>query len=357
MNYILNLNYKEILDLIFWNNTVGDYLIAFGVFVLALIGLKIFKKIVLAKVKKIVNHTITDFDDLIIKTVDSIGWPFYLFFSLYFALRFINIPNILERAVFYLLLIIGVYYIVNGLQEIIDYGFKKIVDKRSDEKRFDPTMINLLRKITRIILWGLALIIFLQNLGYNISALVAGLGIGGLAIAFALQNILADIFASFTIYFDKPFEVGDFVIIGKDMGTIKKIGIKSTRIQALQGEELVVSNKELTESRINNYKKMEKRRIVFNFGVVYSTSTEKLRKIPQIVKEIINQIELVELDRVHFNNLGDSSLNFEVVYYLKSKEYNDYMDIQEKINFSLKECFEKEEIEFAYPTQTVFINK
>jgi len=359
MNYLLNFDYKQMLNIYFWNNTVQEYLLAFGVFLLAMIVLRIFKQVLLAKVKKIVNHTITDFDDLIINTVDSIGWPFYLFFSLYFGLKFINVPDILTNAVYYLLLIIGTYYIITGVQNIIDYGFRKVLERRKqeDESRFDPTTINLFKKISRIILWGVAVLIFLQNLGYDITALMAGLGLGGLAIAFAIQNILSDVFSSFTIYFDKPFEVGDFIVVGNDMGTVKKIGIKSTRIQTLEGQELVISNKELTETRINNYKKMEKRRVVFNFGVLYETPTEKLKRIPEIIKEIINRGGEAELDRVHFNKFGDFSLNFEVVYYLNSAEYSQYMDKQQEINLAIKEEFEREGISFAYPTQSIFLNK
>jgi len=183
------------------------------------------------------------------------------------------------------------------------------------------------------------------------------LGIGGLAIAFALQNILEDMFSSFSIYFDRPFQIDDFIVIGDDMGIVKKIGIKSTRIQTLQGEELIISNKELTGKRIRNFKKMEKRRIVFKFGVVYETSTEKLKKIPGIIKDIMDRAELAEIDRVHFKEFGDFSLNFEVIYYIKSREYIDYMNTQQEMNFAIKERFEQEGIEMAYPTQTLYVNK
>ena len=343
---------KQVLNRVIFNNTVLEYLITLGVFVLALAVLKIFKMVLLAKIKKIAKSTKTHYDDLAITVIDSVGWPFYFFFALYFALKFIAVPNIVNSISYYLLFLAGVYYIVKGLQVLINYGFDKALEKKQD-----PTMINLLKRASKIVLWSIAVIIFLQNLGYNISTLVAGLGIGGLAVAFAIQNILSDIFASFTIYFDKPFEIGDFIIVGNDMGTIKKIGIKSTRVQTLQGQELIISNKELTSTRINNYKKMEKRRIVFNFGVLYETPAEKLKKIPEIVKGIIDKGEKTELDRVHFNKFGDFSLNFEVVYYLNSADYNEYMDNQQEINLALKEEFEKEGIEFAYPTQTVYVNK
>ena len=229
--------------------------------------------------------------------------------------------------------------------------------KKKRGQEFDESVVDLLVKILKGIVWAVAIIVVFQNLGYDISALVLSLGIGGIAIAFALQNILADLFASFAIYFDKPFQVGDFIVVGKDMGTVKRIGIRSTRLQTLQGEELVVSNKELTESRVHNYKRMEKRRTVFSFGLTYETPTEKLRKVPAIIKNIMDNIELVDLDRAHFKEFADFSLNFEVVYYLNSSDYNVYMNIQQEINLRLKEEFEKEGIEMAYPTQTIFLQK
>lgn len=355
----INFANKEILNKYFLNNKVSEYLVALGIFLALIIFLNIFKKILLVKLKKITKKTSTDFDDLFVDIIDYIGWPFYIFFALYFSLKFIIVPNIVDKIIYYILLIVGVFYVVKGIQAIVDYGFDKILKKKEaeDQEKFDPTIMILLKKTAKGILWGIAIIIILQNLGYNISTLVAGLGIGGLAIAFALQNILSDIFASFSIYFDKPFEKGDFIIVGSDMGVVKKIGIKSTRIQALQGEELVISNKELTSVRVHNYKKMEKRRIVFKFGVTYGTPIEKIKKIPEIVKETLNNIDLADLDRVHFKEFGDFSLNYEVVYYLGSSDYNIYMDVQQKINIGIKEQFEKEKIEFAYPTQTILVSK
>ncbi|MCD6528607.1 mechanosensitive ion channel family protein, partial [bacterium] len=275
----------KILNYSFLGNTLKEYLVALGVFLLTIIVLKIFKKVIIGKIKKIADHTKTDFDDLLIKILNSIGWPFYIFLALYLAFQFVKLPPIIEKGVYWLSLILVIYYIGRGGGELIDYGFGKIAQKRKKvDEKFDSSVLELLAKISKGILWAIAIIVVLQNLGYNISALVAGLGIGGLAVAFAIQNILSDIFASFSIYFDKPFQPGDFIVIGDDKGTVKKIGIKSTRIQTLQGEELVISNKELTESRVHNYKKMEKRRITFAFGVVYETPTEKLKKIPIIVK-------------------------------------------------------------------------
>jgi small-conductance mechanosensitive channel len=354
------MDFISILSYEFFGNTIQEYLISLGVFVFSLIGLKIFKAIILKKLKDLTNQTKTDIDNLLFRAIDFVGWMFYVVFSLFLAVRFVVLPPWLERAIDYALIIVAVYYIVKSLQVFIDFGVQRTAEKMQDKEEsasFDPSVIKLLSKIAKIVLWIVALAVVLQNLGFNVSTLVAGMGLGGLAVAFAIQNILGDIFASFSIYFDKPFQIGDFIIVGDDMGTVVKIGIKSTRMTSLTGEELVISNKELTESRIHNYKKMKERRIVFGFGVLYETPNEKLRKIPEIVGNIMSKMDLARLDRVNFKDFGDSSLNYEVVYYLNSADYNDYMNIQEEMNLKIKEAFEKEGIGMAYPTQTVYLKK
>lgn len=346
------------LNFSFLNNTVLDYLISLAIFFAVLIGLRIFRAVVIMRLKKLSEKTKTDVDDLLMRVIDSVGSFFYIFLSFYIALRPLNFGESFFKIVGYLLFFVIVYYIVKAIQTLIGYGAEKIVqNKKKEGRELDQSVVDLLVRILKGLVWAIAIIVVLQNLGYNISALVAGLGIGGIAIAFALQNILGDLFASFAIYFDKPFQTGDFIIVGEDMGTVKRIGIKSTRLQTLQGEELVVSNKELTEARVHNYKKMEKRRIVFTFGLTYETSTEKLKKVPVIVKAIMENIELADLDRVHFKEFADFSLNFEVVYYLNSSDYNDYMDTQQEINLEIKQELEKEGIKMAYPTQTIFLQK
>lgn len=278
--------------------------------------------------------------------------------SLYIATRFVQLPAFADRAIYYLFLIGLTYYAIRAFQEIIDFSSKILIKKRQEEEKdADTSLIQLLAKILDGVLWGVAVLLILQNLGYDISALIAGLGIGGLAVAIALQNVLSDIFASFSIYFDKPFKVGDFIIVGEDMGSVKKIGIQTTRLESLWGQEIIISNRELVSTRINNYKRMEKRRVQFNFGVVYATSADKMKKALEIVKSIFDNIPGSKLDRVHFKAFGDFSLNFEVVYYVDSGDYNKYMDMQQMVNFALKDRFEKERIEFAYPTQTILLNR
>lgn len=351
-------NFTEVLNYTILGNDINGYLLAIGVFAFVILIIKLFKYVILRKLKIIASRTKLKFDELLIEIVDRFGWPFYILISLYIALQFITVPIFLKTALYYAILIFVTYYVVRAFQTIIDYGTGIIIQKRREEKKeADTSVIDLLSRIAKGVLWIIAVILILSNMGYDVSTLIAGLGIGGLAIAIALQSILGDIFASFSIYFDRPFRVGDFIIFGNDMGVVKKIGIKSTRIQALQGQEIVVSNKQLTETVVNNYKIMEQRRVVFSFGVKYDTSVEKLKKVDAIVADIISKVELARLDRVHFFKFGDFSLIFEVVYYVATGDYNKYMDVQQEINLALKEMSEKEGIVFAYPTQTIHINK
>ncbi|HDH41902.1 MAG TPA: mechanosensitive ion channel family protein [Candidatus Altiarchaeales archaeon] len=349
-------NLRELLTQKFWGNSIEEYLLALLIFILTIIALRVLKLATINKLRKIAVKTRTGLDDLMITIIDGIGWPFYLSLSLYVSLQFIKIPKFIGMVVYYATFVIVAYYVIIALQNLIDYGTRRIIERQGG-KKVDTSAVDLLSKVLKAILWVVVIIIILSNLGYEVSTLIAGLGIGGVAIALAVQNILGDVFASFSIYFDKPFRTGDFIIVGDDCGVVKRIGIKTTRIQTLHGEELVISNRELTESRVHNYKKMERRRVVFTLGVTYDTPTEKLRKIPDIIKEVVDKIELADIDRVHFKEFGDFSLNFEIVYYVNSSDYGTYMDIRQEINLAIKERFETEGIEFAYPTQTVFVNE
>ena len=338
--------------------TVKDFLIALLVFFAWLIALKIFREVVLGKLKRAAKKTKTEIDDVFIETIKNISPPFYFLVALYFGLKYLALPDFFGKIIDCLFILAIAIQVGRSLQIFIDYGVKKITKEKKEKVSLrDKRQIQIVALILKILLWSFVVLIILSNFGINITSLIAGLGIGGVAVAFALQNILTDIFSSFSIYFDKPFEEGDFIVVGNDKGVVKKIGIKSTRVQTLGGEELIVSNKELTETRIHNYKKMEKRRIVFSFGITYDTSAEKLKKIQSIVKEIIGNIDLAKLDRVHFKEFGDFSLNFEVVYYVLTSDYALYMDIQQEINLTLKERLETEGIEFAYPTYTVYVSK
>ena len=351
------MDFQSMLSLEYMGNTVKEYLIALGIYFVLYISFKVFRSILLGRLKKLAQATSTKFDDELVNVFEKVHPYFYDLVALYIAFKFVNIPenfmSILDGAFVILLSIQAVI----SLENFLAYIIKNVFMTATANKEQDQTALNAIRLIVKIILWSVGLLMILSNLGVNISSLVASLGIGGIAVALAAQNILGDLFSSFSIYFDKPFEIGDFIIVGTDMGTVQKIGMKSTRIRTLQGEELVISNKELTTARIQNFKKMEKRRIVFSIGVTYDTNLEKVKKIPEILSKIVDDNPRAELDRAHFKEFGASSLNFEIVYNHLSGDYKEYMDIRQEMNFAIKDIFEKEGIEMAFPTQTLHLVK
>ncbi|MBN1170344.1 mechanosensitive ion channel family protein [Candidatus Micrarchaeota archaeon] len=346
---------SAILDTPINGNLAIDYIIAFIVFLIALALLKVFKFIVLVKLRAIAKNTRNDIDDTILKVIDSFGWTFYIVLSLYIAFQFIVLDPFIEGIMIYVLYIVTGYFLIRAAGIVIDYAAMKILDGNKDN--VDNSVVSLIVQISKFSLWIIVALLIISNLGYEISALLTGLGIGGIAIALALQTVLSDVFAYFSIHLDKPFRVGDFIVVGSDAGIVQKIGIKSTRIRTLQGQELVVSNQELTSSRINNYKRMKERRIIFTIGVSHSTPTAKLKKIPGILRKIIESAELTRFDRAHFMRFDSSALIYEVVYYVDTPNYNKYMDIQQEINLGIKEHFEKNGITIPFPTQTVHVAK
>jgi len=340
-----------------WGNTIKDYLISICAFTITALILWLFKNVVLKRLKKVTKRTKSKIDDILVSCLTVIKWPLYLVIALWVAFKFIVISDKLNQIYNYFVIIVIVYYATRIIQELINYFTTDISNKRKEEGRAtDAGIIKLINNILKVILWVVAILIVLENFGFNIKTILAGIGIGGIAIAFALQAILGDILACFSIYFDRPFDIGDYITFNDISGNVKKIGIKSTKIDSLWGEEIIVSNKYLSNNIVKNYKRMQKRRIEFFFGVLYETPIEKLKMIPDIVREVIGEIEICQVDRVHFYKIGDYSFNFDVVYYVLDPDYSKYMEVQQQINFALKERFEKENIVFAYPTQTVYLN-
>jgi len=351
-------SYDAIVGSLLALNSTSEYLRAVLIFIFLFIIFKLFDSTIIGILKKAKDKTKNTFDDVIIDFIDGIHWPFYVYLAIYLSTLSLNLPQSLEVFLKHLLMVFVIFYAAKGVINIVTLFLDRYKDSRKKKnKNTSESMINVLKLISKIILWIVAFLMILSNFGIEITPLIAGLGIGGIAIGLALQNVLGDLFSAFAIYFDKPFEEGDFIIIGNDMGVIKHIGIKTTRIQALGGQELVVSNSELTSTRINNYKKMNKRRVLFSFGVEYKTKVTQLRKIKKIVEKIIKDEKHTTLDRVHFKSFGPSSLDFEVVYYIDTNDYNVYMDVQERINLKIKQNVEKEGVDFAFPSTTVYMRK
>lgn len=350
--------FQSFFDTLVKSNSSVDYLISLGIFAGLFLILKFLDFYGMFLLRKISKKTKSHIDDVALSFLEKISWPFYLFVSFYVAALFLKLPADIGSVLNYVLIAFVVFYVARGITGISNKTFDLYKEKNEKSKKSaNQSLARVIRMLVKISIWSVAILVILSNFGVKITAIVASLGVGGVAIAIALQKILGDLFSAFAIYLDKPFEEGDFIIIGNDMGTVKHIGIRSTRLEALGGQELVIGNSELTSSRINNYKKMNRRRIVFSIGVEYKTTVSQLKKIKQIVKKVIDDAPNCTLDRVNFKSFGDSSLIFEIVYYIESSDYYIYMDTQEIINLEIKEKVEKLGIDFAFPSTTVYLRK
>lgn len=346
----------DFFDLRVFDNPVLDYLIFFSVLIGGMLLVKIIDRSLFRRLKDLTRKTSTLLDDFLIEQIDRTALPLLYFGAFYLSSRTLTLHPYLHRGLDILGIILLTLYGARLLSAVVIHALQEYWLKREENTSRQRTILGLF-PVIKILIWGAGIVFLLDNLGFEVSAVIAGLGIGGIAVALAAQTVLGDLFSYFAIFFDRPFEIGDFIIIDSYMGTIEKIGIKTTRIRSLGGELLIFSNSDLTSSRMRNYKRMEKRRIVFQLGVTYETPLEKLKEIPTIISNIIKAIDLTVFDRAHFASYGDFSLNFEVVYLIRTNDYNKYMDVQQTINLAIFEEFSSRAIDFAYPTQTLYTNK
>ena len=339
------------------NNNVQDWLLALAVSVLVFLMIRIIIGFGVSRLARLAKQTSTIWDDAITEAVSQTGGLFVLIISLFLGSLFLEFSDRVRGVI---VSVTSIALFIQGGLWLNGIGQFWIREESKRRRKIDPatvTTVSAMGFVGRLVLWMLVAILMLDNLGFDVTALVAGLGVGGIAVALALQNILGDLFASLSIVLDKPFAVGDFLIIDEHMGAVENVGLKTTRVRSLSGEQLVFSNADLLKSRIRNYGRMFERRVVFKFGVTYQTPRDKLKKIPAMVRETIEAQDKVRFDRAHFQAYGTSSLDFEIVYYVLSPDYNQYMDIQQAVNLGIHERFEQEDISFAYPTQTVYVHQ
>lgn len=346
----------DLLDRTFYGNPLSAWLVALTIAIAVFAGARLVVRNLIKGISVLSQRTDTMLDDLMGELLKSTRGFVFLFLALYGAALVLVLPPMLEdlvRKAFILAL-----FLQTALwgSRTITFFVRYYRDRQAAVDPAAATSLSALGFVGRIALWAVILLLALDNLGVDVTALMAGLGIGGVAVALAVQNILGDLFASLSIVLDKPFVLGDFIIVGDLLGTVEHVGLKTTRVRALSGEQLVFSNSDLLESRIRNFKRMYERRILFSFGVLYQTPHEMLARIPGMVREIIEARENARFDRAHFKRFGDSSLDFEVVYYVQVPDYTVYMDTQQAINLAIVRRFEEEAIEFAYPTRTLYVN-
>jgi small-conductance mechanosensitive channel len=336
-------------------NPVRQWIVAAALAVATVLVLRIAARVIVSRLTALSRRTATEWDDIIAGALARTRFLFLLALGVFAGTRLLTLAattrDLIDSvAVIALLIQGGIWAGVILTRALESY--------RKREMQEDPaaaTAVGALGFVGRMVLWTAVLLLALDNLGVDITALVAGLGVGGVAVALALQSILGDLFASLSIVLDKPFVLGDFLIIDEHLGNVEYIGLKTTRIRSLWGEQLIFSNSDLLRSRVRNFGRMFERRIVFPVGVTYQTPRAQLRAIPGILREAVEAQEQTRFDRSHFKDFGDFSLNFETVYYVTVPDYTTYMDIQQAINLRIHERFEEEGIEFAYPTQTLFV--
>jgi small-conductance mechanosensitive channel len=346
----------DILNRVVYENRVADYLIVLGAIVGAFIIIRIIKFVVLRRVAAWAKKTEAPFDNVLVKNISKTLLPLLYLGAVYAAVSALTIPEGAATAVDtvakILLTILGVRFIIAILVSAIEYYW---LAKEANKAR--ERTVRALMPIIKFCVWVIGVIFLLDNLGFKITTVVAGLGIGGVAVALAAQAILKDLFGYFSILFDRPFEIGDLIAVGDIKGRVKKVGVKTTRLTSLSGEQLIFSNADLTDSRVQNYRRMERRRVAFDLGITYETPTAKLKEIPAIVEKIISGVDGAVFDRAHFKSYGDFNLAFEIVYFVLGGDYGKYMDIQQEINLAIFEAFAKRKIDFAYPTQKVYLPK
>ncbi len=339
----------------FLGNTALEWIIGFGVAVGVWVAVRIAVRILLNRMKALAAKTETDIDDLVTELLEKTKGLFVALVALYAGARSLQLSvgmDALMTRLFILGFIIQGAYWANG---IVNYILGSWAKKKFES---DPTITTALGSVgflIRLAVWATFGMLALDNLGIDIGPMVAGLGIGGLALGLALQGTLSDLFASFSIVFDRPFTVGDYIQVGSLAGTVEHVGLKTTRVKSLTGEQLVFSNSDLLGSRIQNFQRRAERRCAFTLGVTYDTRPDQLERIPSLIQEIIESHDHTRFDRSFFMTFGDSALNIDTVYYMNVPDFATYGATHHSINIEIFKRFAQEGIEFAYPTQTIHV--
>jgi small-conductance mechanosensitive channel len=336
------------------DNTPRDWSVAAGVACAVTLGLLVLKSILVHRLGKWAERTETKVDDVAVAALGATNLVVLTIFGLYAGSTMLKLAPgahvFMTRAA-----------ITAGLVQVAiwaDSGVRGWLGYYRDRREEDParaTSAAAVGFIIRVALWAVIALMILDNLGVNITTLVASLGIGGIAVALAVQNILGDLFASLSIVLDKPFVLGDVINVAGVAGTVEHVGLKTTRVRSVTGEQIIFSNADLLKSRIHNMKRLSSRRNLFTVGVTYDTPEAELRLIPRLIENIVQAQPNVTFDRAHFAGFGPSSLNFEAVYTVNDPDYKLYMDTQQEVYLQLYSAFKERGIEFAFPTQTLHV--
>jgi small-conductance mechanosensitive channel len=347
----------NLLGLTWLDTTIGQWLLALGLFLLVVTILRLVASMTIRRLESFTKRTRPELDDFLVELLRKTKGLFIILLGIWTGSFFLTLSpendDWLRRALGIGLLVQGALWAVG----VVNHFLGCYRRQQAEEDPSMATALGALGFVAKAVVWAIFVLLILQNLGVEITAILAGVSVGGIAVALAVQNVLGDLFGSLSIILDKPFVIGDFIVVGEFSGTVEHVGLKSTHIRSVSGEQLVFSNSDLLGSRIRNYKRMQERRVVFTVGVTYDTPPEALEAIPGMVRGIVEAQDRTRFDRCHFKAFNDSSLDIETVFFMTVPDYDAYMDVQQAINLELFRRFAAEGIEFAFPTQTIFVEK
>ena len=346
--------FQEILNYRFCENQVSTWLLCLTFLTVSVTVVSVVKSFITYRLKAQIKAAPTPMGEFLVERISKTGVPLAYLGIAEVTLRILELPPRASRVTNFISIVLMAIFLIQFTVALVRFLLQEYESNQGENPSRDRAL-KAISSLLNALVWVIGILFMLDNLGFRISTVVAGLGIGGIAVALAAQAVLGDLFAYFTILFDRPFEIGDQIVVGEYKGTVERFGIKTTRITGHGGEQIIMSNKDLTDSRVRNFKRMMRRRATFSLGVTYDTDMEKLRKIPEIITGIFREISGVTLNRVHFSSFGDSSLVYEIVYHVESNDYNKYMDSQQAINLRIAEEFIENNINFAFPTQTLHI--
>lgn len=345
---------KDFLEQIWWGNTLKIYAIVFAQIIVVWVLFKLFRKFIIAALKKIAIRTASKTDDAVIEAAEKFIIPYVYLIINYGIIQQLTFTPHAEHILKVVVAIITAYYFIRFINHAIHLSVLLYMESRNEPTERIKQLAGILLVI-KIFVWATGILMLVDNLGYDITTIITGLGIGGIAIALAAQNILGDLFSYFVIFFDKPFSLGDVISVNNVTGTVERIGIKTSHIRSVSGEQLIMPNAELVKSTIKNIKRLERRGVTFKLNIKYDTPKEKLGSIPELIKVIISRQQHVTFDRCHLTGFGDFSLSYEVLYFIDSSDYKLYLNIQQSIYFEIMNVFAEQKIDFALPGQTVIL--
>src|SRR5215212_169704 len=346
-------DFVRALDWEFYDNPLRAWLTALAVLVGGVAALLLLKQVVVKRLERFAKHTATSLDDLAVDILQRTRVYFIVLVALRAAALTLTLPESVQRGIYLATIVAVCLQAVRWGNGVINFWVERYTTQKAGTDAATVTTVTALGYLGRILLWAFILLVALDNFGYDVTALITGLGITGIAVALAVQNILGDILASLSIVIDKPFVVGDYIVVDQYQGTVENVGLKTTRVRSLSGEQIIFSNGDLLKARIRNFKRLVERRASFVTGVNYGTPPDLVGRIPAMLREIVSAQPHVRFERSHFRGYGESALECETVYFMLTDDYNKYMDTQQTINLGILRRFEAEGIDFAFPTRTI----